>query len=90
MSLYRVEITDHAIKSLKKLPKPLVQRLLGAVQALKENPRPVGYKKLKGFDDLYRIRVGDWCIIYTIADDLLLVLVITIKPGGEVYKGIQN
>lgn len=85
---YRVEITKKALRGLKKLPKPLVKRLLEAANSLSENPRPNGYKKLRGFDDLYRIRVVDWRIIYAIEDDVLLVLVITIKPRGEVYRDL--
>ncbi len=87
MTSYRVEVTNQAIKNLKKLPKPIVERLLKAARSLKENPRPEACKKLRGFENLYQIRVGDWRIIYTIEDDLLLVLVITIKSRGEVYKG---
>ncbi len=87
---YRVEISDHAIKSLKKLPKPLVAKLLQAAKALKDNPRPTSCKKLKGFEDLYRVRVGDWRIIYTIQDNILLVLIISIKSRGEIYKELQN
>ena len=85
---YRVEITKKALRGLKKLPKPLVKRLLEAANSLSENPRPNDYKKLRGFDDLYRIRVGDWHIIYAIEDDVLLVLIITIKPRGEVYRDL--
>lgn len=85
---YRVEITKKALSGLKKLPKPLVKRLLGAANSLAADPRPAGYRKLLGFDDLYRIRVGDWRIIYAIEDEVLLVLVITIKPRGEVYRDL--
>jgi mRNA interferase RelE/StbE len=85
---YRVEITKKALRSLRKLPKPLVARLLDAAEALADNPRPGGCVKLRGFDDLYRIRVGDWRIVYAIEDDVLLVLVITIKPRGEVYRDL--
>ena len=85
---YRVEITKKALRGLKKLPNPLVKRLLEAANSLAKDPRPNGYKKLRGFDELYRIRVGDWRIIYIIEDDVLLVLVITIKPRGEVYRDL--
>jgi mRNA interferase RelE/StbE len=87
---YRVEITRQALKHIKKLPKPLVQRLLLAARALGENPRPDGVRKLRGFDNYYRIREGDWRVIYTIEDEPLLVLVITIKPRGEAYKQFKE
>ena len=85
---YRVEITKKALRSLRKLPKPLVERLLDAAEGLADDPRPHGCVKLRGFDDFYRIRVGDWRIVYAIEDDVLLVLVITIKPRGEVYRDL--
>lgn len=88
MKQYRVEITNQAVKSLKRLPKPLAARLLHAAQSLKDNPRPESCKKLRGYDSLYRIRLGDWRIIYSIEDEILLVLVITIKSRAEVYKDI--
>jgi mRNA interferase RelE/StbE len=88
MKQYRVEITSHAEKGLKKLPKPLAQKLLLAARSLGSNPHPEGSRKLRGYENLYHIRVGDWRIIYTIEDEILLVLVLTIKPRGSAHREI--
>jgi mRNA interferase RelE/StbE len=83
---YRVEIERDAAKALRRLPKNLLGRIRAAIWDLADDPRPPGYIKLAGFEDLYRIRVGDWRIIYTIEDERLLVLVVEIGPRGSVYR----
>ena len=56
------------------------------MDALAANPRPKGVKKLSGPDDLYRIRVGDYRIVYQIHDDRLIVLVVRIGHRKDVYR----
>ena len=56
------------------------------MDALSENPRPSGHKKLSGPDAFYRIRVGDYRIVYEIHDSKLVILVITIEHRGKVYR----
>lgn len=75
-------------KILRHLPKPIRERLRKEIDVLASNQHPVNSKKLTGFDELYRLRVGDWRIIYTIEDDQLIVLVIRIAPRGDAYKGL--
>jgi mRNA interferase RelE/StbE len=60
--------------------------LLKAVVALAENPRPPASRKLAEHEDLYRLRVSDWCIIYAIHDNELLIVVIEIGSRGGVYR----
>ena len=57
-----------------------------AIDALEANPRPFGYDKLAGRENEYRIRVGDYRIIYAIHDDVLVVLVIEVGPRDQVYR----
>ena len=83
---YRVEITPSAQRELSKLPKNVQKRVDERIQALAENPRPPGSKKLEGEDGFHRIRVGDYRIVYQIKDKLLLVLVIRIGHRREVYR----
>jgi mRNA interferase RelE/StbE len=52
------------------------------------NPRPNGNKKLKGYKNLWRIRVGEWRIIYAIEDERLIVLVVELAPWGQAYKDL--
>jgi len=88
-TLWRVIVLREPKKVLAKLPGDVRQRLLAALHGLAENPRPVGYIKLQGFD-LYRLRVGDWRIIYQIKDDQLLVLVVEIGTRGGVYRALTR
>ena len=56
--------------------------------ALAKNPRPAGCKKLSGFDNLYRVRVGDWRISYAIEDERLVILVLEIALRGDAYRNL--
>jgi mRNA interferase RelE/StbE len=83
---YRVEILDSALRQLEKLPRDQRDRIREHIRELATNPRPHGSIKLKGEDDLYRIRVGDYRVIYTIRDDELIVLVLRVGHRREVYR----
>jgi len=61
-------------------------RLARKIDALAENPRPPGAEKLKGAKDLWRVRAGDYRVLYTIRDDVLVVLVIRVGHRREVYR----
>ena len=66
--------------------KKLYQRLREALNALEANPRPVNCVKLQGQDELYRVRVGDYRIIYQIQDQRLIVLVVQIGHRRQIYR----
>jgi mRNA interferase RelE/StbE len=82
---YRIEFTKQAAKLFKKLSARDRQRLKPKIDALAQNPRPNGVVKLSGEDDLYRIRVGDHRVIYSIQDNRLLVLVVKIGHRRDIY-----
>ncbi|OLT28391.1 hypothetical protein BJF83_15295 [Nocardiopsis sp. CNR-923] len=89
MSRYRVEIDNEAIKQIKKLDRPIRERVLAAIEALADDPRPDGCVKLKpGKLNLYRIRVGAYRIRYEVQDGILLVLVLKAGPPGQVYDDL--
>jgi len=73
-------------KVLRRLPKDLLQRTRVAIHGLAENPRPPGCKKLSGYENLYRVRVGQWRISYAIENDRLVILVLEIAPRGDAYR----
>ena len=75
-----------AQKQLDALEGDIHGRIIKAVRKLKDNPRPLGCKKLKGLDDTYRIRVGDYRGIYKVHDAVLIVLVIKVAHRREVYS----
>ena len=82
---HSTEVKRSAREALEALPREEHARVLLAIVALAENPRPVGCKKLHG-EDLWRIRAGDIRIVYEVHDDRLLVYVIRIAHRSEVYR----
>lgn len=82
---YRVQIARRAAKAVTGLDKPARRRVLAAIDALSGDPRPVGCKKLAG-QEAWRIRVGDYLIIYEIHDQILLVIVVDIGHRREIYR----
>ncbi len=85
---YTIEFSPRAARQFKDLPKQVQVRLKTKIDALSENPRPRGVEKLKGEDDLYRIRVGDFRVIYQVKDNALIVLIVKIGDRKEVYQRI--
>lgn len=84
---YTVILDDPARKALQKLPHETQERILLALHLLAETPRPPNVKKLAGNkEELYRIRVGDYRILYHIEDDRLIVLVVRIGHRRDVYR----
>jgi len=84
--VYRVKIKDQALKALKKISEPEQSRIRRRIDALADDPRGPGVKKLQGADDLYRVRAGDYRVIYQIQDDVLLVLVVRVGHRKDIYR----
>ena len=86
MAEHRVVIEPAAWKQLMKLAPALQERLLQAIEELEHNPRPSGCKKLQGSSDLYRVRAGDYRVVYQVRDEVLLVLVVKVAHRRDVYE----
>jgi mRNA interferase RelE/StbE len=84
VSEYRIELRPAALRALHKLDPPVRRRLQGAIALLAQEPRPPATRALKGRPGL-RVRVGDHRVIYTVNDDVLLVVVVTLGHRREVY-----
>ena len=84
MGKYSVEVKPTARKELEALPDGLLARVIRKLDALADGPRPAGCKKLKGYGDQWRIRVGDWRVVYVIDDAAKLVSVTRIAHRREV------
>lgn len=84
MAKYNVLYTEAFYRSLKPIPKKDVVRILRKTKMLADDPRPVGSQKLSG-QEKYRIRQGDFRIIYSIEDDKLIVVVVKVGNRREVY-----
>jgi mRNA interferase RelE/StbE len=83
---YSILLAPPAERQLKACAPAVQKRLVKRLKSLRGNPRPQGVKKLAGEKDLYRIREGDYRIIYTIRDKELIVLVVKIGDRKEVYR----
>lgn len=82
---YRVEFTAAAARQVRKLPRPARDRVLDAVEDLGEDPRPHGAKKLVGERTAWRIRIGDYRVLYDVFDSELTVSVVRAAHRREVY-----
>ncbi|MEO7714333.1 MAG: type II toxin-antitoxin system RelE/ParE family toxin [Gemmatimonadaceae bacterium] len=83
---YHISIDPAAVRELKKLPAKVRQALASAIDALADDPRPDGARKLSGSRSSYRIRVGDYRVLYRITDKELLILVVKVAHRRDVYR----
>ncbi len=85
---WRITFRRKAKRVMARLPADLKRRISQAIDQLAVNPHPPGSKRLVGAEDLYRIRVGGWRIVYAVKDDQLLILVVTVAPRGSAYRNL--
>lgn len=85
MSRFRIELRPAALRSLRKLDPQIRRRVQGAIALLADDPRPPAARKLKG-RDAFRVRVDDYRVIYTIEDEVLLIVVVTLGHRRDVYE----
>ncbi len=83
---YSIEIPKSARKELEALPRPTGGRVVAAIRGLAVDPRPDGCAKLAGLRDTYRIRVGDYRVVYEVHDSVLRVLLLKVAHRREVYR----
>ncbi len=83
---YQVEFTQAAARQVRKLPKPVQNKVLEAIEGLQSDPRPHGSRKLVGEDYAWRVRVGDYRVIYEVFDNELVVTVVRAGHRREVYS----
>ena len=83
---YEVRIARRAAKALAALQRRDQQRIRAAIDLLAEDPRPPACIAMSGEDSVYRVRVGDFRIVYEVIDDVLVILVVRIGHRREVYR----
>lgn len=86
MGNYGVELKPSAHKELEALPDHVLVRMIQTLEGLISDPRPHGCKKLKGYKDQWRVRVGDWRVVYVVDDSAKLVSVTRIAHRRDVYE----
>lgn len=83
---YQIQFAARAAKQFKALPPNIQQRIRPKVDALAESPLPSGVVKLEGSPNLYRIRIGDYRVVYELQDKALIVLVVKIGHRSSIYR----
>ena len=83
---YTVQYAGAARREMRRLSRSQQDRVRAAIDALARVPRPAGCRKLTGFDDLWRIRVGDYRVVYQIEEGHLVVLIIRVRHRREAYR----
>lgn len=84
--MYRISISKTAQKEMAALPDSQLLRINESILQLAENPRPSGCKKLKGFKDLYRIRIGSFRVVYSLKDKTLTIEILRVADRKDIYK----
>ena len=85
MSRYRIELRPAAARALRKLDPQVARRVHAAIALLAEDPRPPASRPLRG-RPAWRVRVGDYRVIYTIEDDVLLIVLVTLGHRPDIYE----
>ncbi len=86
MARYKVEISSTAEKQLRKLTSPDRERIVRALVGLGDDPHPVGSRKLSGYPDVFRIRVGMYRVLYSVEGRRLIVIILKIGHRKDVYR----
>ena len=85
---YEIQFTRAAERALASLPRDDMGRVDAVILGLADDQHPPGSKKLKGTEDLYRIRVGDYRVIYTVESKRLVVLVVNVGNRRDIYRSV--
>ena len=83
---WEIHQTRQVEKGLRKLPRQLQQRIDQAILSLADYPRPPGSWNLRGCENHYRLRVGDWRICYTVEKEQMIVLIVELAPRARAYR----
>lgn len=83
---YRIDVAPAAQRQLRTLDPPALRRVQAAIELLADHPRPSGAKKLVGGGGEWRVRTGDYRIVYEIHDDVLLVLEVPVGHRRDIYQ----
>lgn len=86
MTTYRIEISATAEKQIRRLGRDDQLRVLRSIKRLASEPHPVGSRKLQGYKDVFRVRVGTFRVLYSVATGLLIVIVLKVGQRKDVYR----
>lgn len=86
MTSYRIEVSTTAARQIRKLPRADQIRVLRVIQTLGADPRPSGCRKLSGYDDVFRVRIGRYRVLYSIEGRRLIIIVLKVGDRKDVYR----
>jgi mRNA interferase RelE/StbE len=86
MAIYQIEWKKSALRELKRLDRKIVPRIISTVESLSKNPFPSGVRKLQGADNTYRVRVGEYCIIYEILEVRIVIVILRVRHRKDAYR----
>lgn len=86
MTIYEIEISRTAERQLRRLDRAAQERVTAAMRALARDPRPRGSRKLQGYDDVFRVRVGQYRVLYSISGSTLIIVILKVGHRRDVYR----
>jgi mRNA interferase RelE/StbE len=86
MARYRIEVSATAERQIRRLPRADQLRVIRVIQALATDPRPPGCRRLSGHDDVFRVRIGRYRVLYSIEDRRLVIIVLKVGDRKDVYR----
>ena len=89
MASYRIEVSATAEKQIRKLPRDEQMRVLRAIRPLANEPNPPGSRRVRGYDDVFRIRVGTYRVLYRVEGRRLLIIILKIGHRREIYRSLR-
>jgi mRNA interferase RelE/StbE len=88
--MYQVKVAEEAARFIRKQDKRIQRQIINNIRELAQNPRPQGCKKLQGYKELYRIPSGNYRIVYTIREKMLLVFVVRVAHRKDIYRHLRG
>jgi mRNA interferase RelE/StbE len=88
--MYQVKVAEEAAKFIRKQDKRIQRQIINNIRELAQNPRLQGCNKLHGYEELYRIRSGNYRIVYTIREKMLLVFVVRVAHRKDIYHHLRK
>ncbi len=85
---YQLSVTNSAKKDIRRLPADIQRRVRQSINPLANEPRPAGSRKLRGAGTLYRIRVGDYRVVYDVDDEAHMITIIRVGHRRDVYRNL--
>ena len=86
MASYSITFARSARKELQGLERPFALRMLSAIESLADDPRPSGCRKIRGSKDLWRIRIGDYRVVYSVEDASRVIDIVVVRHRSDAYR----